>query len=337
MRGIGVMIRQRNILTVMMLLLCFSACGLTDDLAGLLFQEPPPESPEPFWAMATNTAGFTQRTGHAAFVYNDQMWVVGGSVYSVALSDIWASTNGTNWNFVANSTFYGRSSMRVVVLSNRFVMIGGSSNIVKFGDILTTSDGLTWTSNLAPFSARSSFGAHYFQGKIWVFCGATADTYQTNDVWCSEDGSNWTIARTNIGFGGRFAFASVVFRNAIWLMGGYSSPTNGSGGTQATNEVWFTTNGTEWQRANQAAPFGNRTGCRAEVFRDQIWLVGGYIGTNYTNDVWTSKDGTNWTLVTASAPFQGRYGHSLTVYQSSLWLIAGMKESVYTSEVWYCR
>jgi hypothetical protein len=112
--------------------------------------------------------------------------------------------------------------------------------------------------------------------------------------------------------------ASVVFDSKMWLLGG--SVTN----SVYTNDVWCSTNGADWTRVKDSAPWSPRCP-EAVVFDNKIWVVGGW--RDYTggglNDVWCSTDGTSWVCADSSAGWTTRGGHGVTVFNGKMWVIGG--------------
>jgi len=78
----------------------------------------------------------------------------------------------------------------------------------------------------------------------------------------------------------------------------------------ATNDVWYTTDMTNWTCATDGAPWYKRRSLVLTSSHSNLWITGGWCGvivdpTNdvwvsaATNDAWVSTDmGTNWTMVT---------------------------------------
>ena len=56
--------------------------------------------------------------------------------------------------------------------------------------------------------------------------------FRSNDVWSSTDGVSWS-ANGAAGWSPRFALASAVFRDRVWVLGGKES------GGCFTNDVWY--------------------------------------------------------------------------------------------------
>jgi hypothetical protein len=82
----------------------------------------------------------------------------------------------------------------------------------------------------------------------------------------------------------------------MWLVGGEN-------GNNYYNDVWSTTNGTNWTQITAAAPWSGRAGLThaSIVFNAQMWLVGGYSSSGVLNDVWS---GQGQGILTNSVPVQ---------------------------------
>ncbi len=99
---------------------------------------------------------------------------------------------------------------------------------------------------------------------------------------------------------------TVVFNDRMWLMGGwYNGRLPGHG---ASNEVWSSTDGVNWEQATEQAGWSPRLAAGAVVFKGRMWILGGtedyYFGddTSLKNDVWSSADGKDWRREIAQRP-----------------------------------
>ena len=86
---------------------------------------------------------------------------------------------------------------------------------------------------------------------------------------------------------------------------------------------------------NGEAPFLKTDGHQLIVFKDKMWLLGGWlgkhnhneathsVGANYwTSQVWCMSDGINWESK-GNAPWKGRHGFGCVVFDQRLWVLAG--------------
>ncbi len=291
------------------------------------------------WEQATAAASFPARRSHTSVAFDDRMWVIGG-VTSAEANDIWYSHDGGSWTQATpNAGFAGRESHDSVVFNNKMWVIGGDSQadgtFKTMNDVWYSGDGANWiqATGSAQFSGRNGHRSGVFDNKIWVIGGTSYNNGQftfLNDVWYSDDGTNWTRATPAAAFPARNNFGFVIFNNKMWVIGGYNY--NGM-----MNDVWYSSDGVTWTRATASAGFSPRTNYQALIFSDKIWVIGGYSGT-YKNDVWYSSDGITWTQAMSSADFSIRDKYASVVYKDRIWIIGGFvggnNYRVY-NDVWY--
>src|SRR5208283_5152036 len=154
-------------------------------LFGLFFMTACPEkkypvAPEPTPVLtlteATGTAQFSPRAGHTSVVYNNEMWVIGGTSNGTSgLNDIWYSMDGANWlTTTAGAGFTGRWGHTSVVYNNAMWVIEGYNGSTYYSDIWSSSDGANWTGYTitAAFSARAYHTSLVYNNEMWVIGGA---------------------------------------------------------------------------------------------------------------------------------------------------------------------
>ena len=153
----------------------------------------------------------------------------------------------------------------------------------------------------------------------------------------------WEKIVENASWSGRDAFGAEVFKNKIWLLGGVEGgkkkPPPAYEDIPHKSDIWFSDNAKNWQMAIDKAPWHDRRAMTLSVFKDKIWLIGGWekrFGET-KNDVWSSQDGVNWVIATNSASFEPREGHSTVVFKNKIWVLAGVnffKRKTF-NDVWY--
>lgn len=180
----------------------------------------------------------------------------------------------------------------------------------------------------AGWQARDSQGEVVYRDKMWIFGGwFSSNLPAPRDVWSSSDGKNWELVTDNAGWRSSDIPMTLVFKDKMWFMGGWY---NGRlPGHTATNEVWWSTDGKQWEQA-KAAGWSARMGAGAVVFKDKMWILGGtedYLfakdDKHLRNDVWCSSDGQEWNLATGSASWSPRALHQAVVFKDKIWLLGG--------------
>jgi hypothetical protein len=202
--------------------------------------------------------------------------------------------------------------------------------------------GFVWgaATTSAAFPGRDFPTGIVYNNTMWLIGGYNTANNYLNDVWSSTDGASWTNVLPNLTGGsstqflGRVNHTSLVYNNAMWVIGGANGLTTGN-----LNDVWTSTNGSTWtQKASAASAniFPARNSHTSVVFNNTMWVIGGF-GTPspyFLNDVWASTDGANWYEATAGAAFSARQGHASLVFNNAMWVIGGQSNSSYLNDVW---
>ena len=126
-------------------------------------------------------------------------------------------------------------------------------------------------------------------------------------------------------FSARRDHSSVVHANKIWVIGGLATDES-IGDNTRVNDVWSSTDGTNWTEATPAAGFSARRNHSSVVYKENIWVIGGISNVSAStrlNDVWSSPDGITWTQATDNAGFPARGNHSSVVFSNRIWVIGG--------------
>ena len=240
-----------------------------------------------------------------------------------------------------------------------------SSLETEESDETKLTDLYSWTlvteeSGSSKWKARSLHTSVVFKDKIWVLGGHDGKEI-LNDVWSSEDGEIWTeskppndrdgnkVSKDTEGIDANWWLAradhtSVVFKDKIWVLGGYTG--------KYLNDVWSSEDGETW---TESKPPNDRDGNKVSkdtagtaanwwtardrhtsvVFKGKIWVMGGFDSTDSLNDVWNSPDGSVWKKESASADWDARRRHASAVFDNKIWVIGGQGSEDIQNSVWY--
>lgn len=191
------------------------------------------------------------------------------------------------------------------------------------------------------------------------------------DVWRSGDrGESWELIlpTDDAGHWPARAYHEVVTKSGqMFLMGGQNFglfpnpacdfdpdcfpkflPTS-----EFFNDVWRSPDGVNWTELTADAPWEERAGLSAIVFRGETYVMGGsfnddpdVIGGPPTrvlfNDVWKSANGRDWVQLTENAPWDPRAGADLVVKNGYIYLLGGEfgftgSPPPYFNDVWRTR
>jgi len=273
------------------------------------------------WVCVTANAPWSGRSTHQSIIFDEKMWVIGGTAGGQDLDDVWCSADGVNWTRVAlHAGWPARGRHRCLVFDGEMWVLGGSSQgAVTMNDVWRSSDGSNWVQVTAhaAWTPRDFFGAVVYKDRMWVLGGYGDDGY----VWSSVDGSNWVQVASTPAWGNKTSFGITEHAGKIWIMGGQFFGT-------FNNEVWNTSDGSNWTLVTRNAEWSKRSEfglCNAD---EKMWLFSGNRGAA---DVWNSSDGSNWFLVQANAPWGVRANFGALAFQNGLWII-GRADS---ADVWY--
>jgi len=315
------------------------------------------------WTCVTDEAAFRPRDGAGALVFNDRMFLLGGWNPSdkeyyprTCVNDVWSSADGADWELVKPNTFTttpfyglgtdweGTHTAGYAVHDGKMWIVGGDPLQGHYQpDVWNSDDGRTWQhvnpGRPVPWCPRVLHHTFVLRGKMWILGGQTlpqfapADEVFYHDIWHTEDGLGWTRVEMSQPFtpargmiGGR-----AVLNGRVWLLGGGTYETPNQPQYAYCNDVWSSTDGVNWQRHIEHAPWRPRVYHDVAAFDDRIWVMEGQIdfGVN-ADDVWYSSDGVNWHEV-PETPWKPRHAAGVFVYDHGLWVVAGNNME---SDVW---
>ena len=252
------------------------------------------------WTRVVETAPWEKSDLPAALVFRDKMWMMGGrSLPGTQCSNrVWSSTDGATWELVTDDAGWSpRLGPGFAVFQNKMWILGGTEDFYNGNDetlnndVWSSADGRKWTRVLdkAPWSKRAYHQTVVFDGKIWVMGGGNRapTTVSMNDVWCSEDGVRWTQVTDRASWGPRLWFSAVVYRNRMWVLGGWSEETKNLG------DVWHSKDGENWSELKSDVTWKARHEHSAFVYQDKLWVAGGYADV-LSNEVWNLEIPEAW-------------------------------------------
>jgi len=195
------------------------------------------------WELETPSAGWSPRLAGGAVVFQDRIWVLGGTEdyyfgdERSLKSDVWCSSDGQHWTQVtANAGWSPRAYHQAVVLGNKMYVLGGGNYVPKYhalNDVWCSEDGQHWTqmTTAAPWHPRLWFSAVAYRDRLWVLGGWSNEPSQNwGDVWYSRDGKSWQQLQSDVSWKARHEHSAYVFQDKIWIAGGHAQP--------LSSEVW---------------------------------------------------------------------------------------------------
>jgi hypothetical protein len=213
----------------------------------------------------------TPYRGYSEFVaHRGKMWAI--------KKEVWTSTDGVEWEQVCEQTPFGnRGYGEAVVFDDKIWQLGSGD------DVYCTEDGVNWTcvTDDAPYGNRACTAVAAYDGKLWV-CGGRIkqandppeegyeDYTSFNDVWCSENGKDWTRVVEHAPWAPRMWFIAKVYRGRLWIIGGYDNVHHKNFG-----DVWYTDDGENWTKYPTENAFSPRHEPTCYVYDDSLWVIAG--------------------------------------------------------------
>jgi hypothetical protein len=288
------------------------------------------------WKLETTDAAFGPRWFHQAVIYNDEIWIISGSLGQQALNDAWSSSDGVTWT--QRSANLGLPWLSIYL------------NVATFNTGLwavSAGRSYAWNgSTFAPASPSPVLGGTRayaslttFNGRLWYVGGASGYVAAqagngANDVWSSSDGVNWILATGQ--FAPRFQHTAFVRNQRLWVMGG-QTVTNGLV-TGSPADAWSTADGVTWTQEESgylARGYYMKAVDDASV---PAMLTGGIV-RGYSHHVWQAVNGAEWTVLSAGAQFSPRHTDAIA-FNGYLWMISGaaanLRDSLsgVTNDIW---
>jgi len=300
----------------------------------------------PNWVQVTSDAGWQPRDSQGEVVFDDRLWIFGGwfNSFEAPPRDVWSSTDGKAWQQVTPRAPWKHSDLSMsIVFNNKMWFMGGWYNGRLPGhsasnEVWSSSDGKNWeqATDRATWSPRVAAATVVFKDRMWIL-GGTENYYfgdqssLKNDVWSSRDGVHWEQATAAAGWTPRAYHQAVVLNDKIYVFGGGNYVPE----YHITNDVWCSEDGKHWTEVTPAAPWHARLWFSAVVYRDHMWVLGGWTNNPYRNwgDVWYSRDGRNWKEFRSDVSWKPRHEHSALVFQDKIWIVGGHAQPL-SNEIW---
>ncbi len=256
------------------------------------------------WKLIKRTAPWKHSDLSMSVVFKDRMWFMGGwhdgrLPSHSASNQVWSSIDGVTWEqATADAGWSPRIASALIEFQGKMWLLGGTENYY-FGDensiqndVWSSADGKQWTleTSDAGWSPRAYHQAVVLNDRIYVFGGGDyrPNYHAVNDVWSSVDGVHWRQETAAAAWHPRLWFASVVYRDRMWVLGGWSSNPFAN-----WDDVWYSTDGRNWKQLSSDVVWKERHEHSAFVFQDKIWIAGGH-AIPLNSEVWSLEVPEDW-------------------------------------------
>lgn len=304
------------------------------------------QSPAPNWVKVTDKTAWSPRDSSGEMTFKNQIWLLGGweDSFKDPPRDVWSSADGKEWKLQNATAPWKHSDLptTLVFKDQMWIMAGWHGGRLPHASassaVWSSSDGIEWKQATPAAGWRPRLGAAgvVFKGKMWILGGNEKYYFGTdqdlrNDVWSSADGVKWEQATEHAPWAPRAYHGAVALGDKIYIFGGG----NYVPGYIAYNDVWSSPDGINWTQETREAPWAPRMWLSADVYRDRMWVLGGWSNkpSKNWNDVWHSADGKTWTELKTETIWAPRHEHSAYIFQDKLWITAGNTPPL-VNDVW---
>lgn len=223
---------------------------------------------------------------------------------------------------------YPSAIVPVLAFDNELWMVGQKK-------AWSSADGIKWKDlDKHDWGERISMAQVFFKNKFWVSGGMdySSNTF-LNEIWSSENGRSWTKIVSNAEWSPRKGHTVVVFKDRLWLFGGETSVDKNKAPDEFANDIWSSTDGIQWTKVLEEAPWQARGNPQVLVFKDALWLIGG----QGHSDIWNSVDGKVWTKLKDHSPWRDRYDYGLAAFDNFIWVYGGRETNPRNAynDVWF--
>lgn len=235
----------------------------------------------------------------ACVAHAGKMWLMGGRKLPGAENSnkVWSSTDGAAWKMEGEAGWSPRVSHSYAVFRGRMWIMSGTehwyddNDSTLKNDVWSSADGREWKLEVehAPWSKRRDARLYVFRDKLWLVGGGivSPEIKPLNDVWCSDDGVHWEQVAESSPWIPRIWFGQAVYRDRMWLFGGYNKV------DRNFNDIWFTSDGRNWTEVKCDKIWSRRHQPATYVFQDKIWIAGGH-AEPVNSEVWSWQPPQEW-------------------------------------------
>ncbi len=144
----------------------------------------------------------------------------------------------------------------------------------------------------------------------------------------------WIEVTPKANFAGRDGAGALVYKDRMWLLGGWSKRNSVCFPRTCNNEVWSSTDGATWtlvkpntfldESFDPASDWEGRHTAGVVVHDGKMWIIGGDCNQgHYQPDAWCSEDGARWTRVCDALPWGMRALALVHAFKGRLWAMGG--------------
>lgn len=187
-------------------------------------------------------APWEPRHGAGWLVHDEKIYVIGGDL----IDDVWSSSDGIQWSLNSESAPFGKRYTPIVHSANGYMYLYGGQywmpepwctmradcSAVGMNDVWRSKDGSNWqiVTGGAPWAGRGLIhGGLFFRNSAFIVGGGLKNaagqswmetSFESSDIWSSEDGLNWIKRANSLGFPPRTHVSVLSTEQGCFIQGG---------------------------------------------------------------------------------------------------------------------
>jgi hypothetical protein len=279
------------------------------------------------------------RDGAGLVELNSRLYLLGGWLYGPASSEVWATSDLKNWEFLGSAPWPPRHLSGWVVFNGRIYVVGGDFK----RDVWSSVDGVHWVEEAreAEFEGRYSpnvvvhDGAMYYlngmkwEPEIWCHTRVDCEASGFGSIYKSTDGKRWIKEPNEVPFEPRgLIVGGIEYNDKIYVIGGglvQSKPHERHIETiKEYTDVWsFSKN--KWQKETGDWGIEGRTLFSVISTLNGCYLSDGSVGAqrNLSSDLFYSPNCVNFFKLKTPNWWARRHASSLVFYNGSIVILGG--------------
>lgn len=292
------------------------------------------------WASTTSLS--TARLGLSATVYNDYLYVLGGTNGSSMATVQYAPINadGTIGSWTATTSLTSaRSELATAVYNGYVYVLGGDTGsliaTVEYAPINTDGTIGAWITTTSFSTARYTHVATVYKGYIYVY-GGYGGGYR-NDVQYAQLNANGSVgawAATSSMIAGRQNLGGTIYNGYVYATGGYDLSYH--------DDVEYAKIDPAGQVGNYTTSANLMTGTQGlanpgtVVYNGYIYAIGGFRSSAYQSSVYRATLGSDgsigtWAATTSMGSVSGAF--PMAVYNGYVYVLGGFTASGVSTDV----
>jgi hypothetical protein len=184
------------------------------------------------WEILVKESNLPKRYFYHPFVFQGNIWIIGGEDKQGKYSDAWNSPDGVHWTKVAENLPFGkRAGQHFTLFHDKLYMLDR--------DAWVSPDGIHWQQLTSKIAEGEIFGysVEVFDNAIWLIGCNRGGTFRS-EVLSSPDGIHWQASRAP--WSPRGGTATCLFNSQLIMTGGKYGGPGIAGQTEFvySNDVW---------------------------------------------------------------------------------------------------